>query len=132
MQSERYIAAADLGTSKIALSVAKITGEDVQIIYYRETPSDGVRYSCVYNPKRAAEPLRKAIQMAQDELNIKILQLVIGLPRYNVRQEVASARMERSNPDSCISREEVNTLKKMAIDDYPVADESKETIYGAV
>ena len=132
MQSERYIAAADLGTSKIALSVAKITGEDVQIIYYRETPSDGVRYSCVYNPKRAAEPLRKAIQMAQDELNIKILQLVIGLPRYNVRQEVASARMERSNPDSCISREEVNTLKKMAIDAYPVADESKETIYGAV
>lgn len=132
MQSERYIAAADLGTSKIALSVAKITGEDVQIIYYRETPSDGVRYSCVYNPKRAAEPLRKAIQMAQDELNIKILQLVIGLPRYNVRQEVASARMERSNPDSCISREEVNTLKKMAIDDYPVADEIKETIYGAV
>ena len=132
MQSERYIAAADLGTSKIALSVAKITGEDVQIIYYRETPSDGVRYSCVYNPKRAAEPLRKAIQMAQDELNIKILQLVIGLPRYNVRQEVASARMERSNPDSCISREEVNTLKKMAIYDYPVADESKETIYGAV
>ena len=132
MQSERYIAAADLGTSKIALSVAKITGEDVQIIYYRETPSDGVRYSCVYNPKRAAEPLRKAIQMAQDELNIKILQLVIGLPRYNVRQEVASARMERSTPDSCISREEVNTLKKMAIDDYPVADESKETIYGAV
>lgn len=132
MQSERYIAAADLGTSKIAISVAKITGEDVQIIYYRETPSDGVRYSCVYNPKRAAEPLRKAIQMAQDELNIKILQLVIGLPRYNVRQEVASARMERSNPDSCISREEVSTLKKMAIDDYPVADESKETIYGAV
>ena len=95
MQSERYIAAADLGTSKIALSVAKITGEDVQIIYYRETPSDGVRYSCVYNPKRAAEPLRKAIQMAQDELNIKILQLVIGLPRYNVLENLIQA--EKAN-----------------------------------
>mgnify|MGYP004578814791 len=45
MQTERYIAAADLGTSKIALSVAKVDGEDVQIIYYKEVPSDGIRYS---------------------------------------------------------------------------------------
>ena len=45
MQAERYIAAADLGSSKIALSVAKIEGDDIQIIYYKETPSDGIRYS---------------------------------------------------------------------------------------
>ena len=32
MQAERYIAAADLGSSKIALSVAKIEGDDIQVI----------------------------------------------------------------------------------------------------
>lgn len=132
MQAERYIAAADLGSSKIALSVAKIEGDDIQIIYYKETPSDGIRYSCVFNPKRAAVPLRNAIKEAEDELNIKILQVVVGLPRYNVRQEIASARMERSDPASCITREEVNTLKSIAIDSYPIADEAKEEIYGAV
>ncbi|MBQ9660094.1 MAG: cell division protein FtsA [Bacteroidales bacterium] len=132
MQAERYIAAADLGSSKIALSVAKIEGDDIQIIYYKETPSDGIRYSCVFNPKRAAKPLRTAIKEAEDELNIKILQVVVGLPRYNVRQEVASARMERSDPSSCITKEEVNTLKSIAIDSYPIADETKEEIYGAV
>ena len=132
MQAERYIAAADLGSSKIALSVAKIEGDDIQIIYYKETPSDGIRYSCVFNPKRAAVPLRTAIKEAEEELNIKILQVVVGLPRYNVRQEIASARMERSDPSSCITKEEVNTLKSIAIDSYPIADESKEEIYGAV
>ena len=132
MQAERYIAAADLGSSKIALSVAKIEGDDIQVIYYKETPSDGIRYSCVFNPKRAAVPLRTAIKEAEDELNIKILQVVVGLPRYNVRQEIASARMERSDPGSCITREEVNTLKSIAIDSYPIADETKEEIYGAV
>lgn len=132
MQTERYIAAADLGTSKIALSVAKVDGEDVQIIYYKEVPSDGIRYSCVFAPKRAATALEKAIKDAEDELGIKILQLVTGLPRYNIRQESASAKMERSDPYSCITREEVNNLKSLAIDSYPLEDEMKEEIYGAV
>ena len=132
MQAERYIAAADLGSSKIALSVAKIEGDDIQIIYYKETPSDGIRNSYVFNPRRAAGPLRTAISEAEEELHIKILQVVVGLPRYDVRQEIASARMERSDPSSCITRDEINTLKSIAIDSYPIADEAKEEIYGAV
>ena len=129
---ERYVATADLGSSKIALSVSKISGDDIQVIYYKETPSDGIRYSCVFNPKRAAVPLSKAIKEAEDELKINILQIVVGLPRYSVRQEVASAKMERSDPDSCITREEVEMLKSMAIDTYPIPDDTKETSYGAV
>lgn len=132
MQTERYIAAADLGTSKIALSVAKVDGEDVQIIYYKEVPSDGIRYSCVFAPKRAATALEKVIRDAEDELGIKILQLITGLPRYSIRQESASAMMSRSDPYSCISREEINNLKSLAIDSYPLEDEVKEEIYGAV
>lgn len=132
MQVERYIAAADLGTSKLALSVAKIVGDDVQIIYYKERPSDGVSYSCVYNPKRAAVPLRAAIQEAEEELNIKILQLVVGLPRYDVHQEVGTAEIERTTPSSCISKEEIKTLKSLAIDSYEIADQIREMIYGAV
>ena len=58
MQVERYIAVADLGSSTLALSVARVEGDDVQIIYYSQTPSDGVRYSLVFNPVRAAKPLK--------------------------------------------------------------------------
>lgn len=129
---ERYIATADLGTSKIAISVAKVIGEDIQIIYYRETPSDGIRYSCVFNPMRAQKALKEAVELAEQELKIKILQIVVGLPRYNVHQEVASASIDRSTPDSCISQEEVDTLKSMAIESYPLDDAAKEEIYGAV
>ena len=129
---ERYIATADLGTSKIALSVAKVIGEDIQIIYYRETPSDGIRYSCVFNPMKVQKALKDAITTAEQELKIRILQIVVGLPRYNVHQEIASARIDRSSPDSCISQEEVDTLKSMAIQDYPLDDAAKEEIYGAV
>ena len=37
---DRYIATVDLGTSKIALSVARISGENAEILFYREKPSD--------------------------------------------------------------------------------------------
>ena len=46
---EKNIVAIDLGTSKIALTVASVSGEDVQIVYYKEMPSHGIKYSSVYN-----------------------------------------------------------------------------------
>jgi len=129
---ERYIASADLGTSKIAITVAKVCGEDVQIIYYKETPSDGVRYSSIFNPKRASDALKQATMNAQKELGIEIRQLAVGLPRYSVHQETASARIERPNPESCITQEEIDALKSMALESYPLNDSEKEVIYGAV
>lgn len=77
---ERYITAIDLGSSKIALSVAKLSGRDIQVIYYDECPSDGIRYGSVFNPKKASIPVGEAIRKAEDELGIRIRQVVTGLP----------------------------------------------------
>ena len=129
---ERYIASADLGSSKIAVTIARICGDDVQVIYYRESPSDGIRSSSVFNPQRAADSLKKAVGKAQDELRIQIHQLVVGLPRYAVRQEIASAKLPRTEPDDCITPEEVETLKSIALESYPLSDGVKEEIFGAV
>ena len=129
---ERYIAAVDLGTSKIALSVAKVEGDDVQIIYYDETPSDGIRYSYVFNPAKVGVPLTGIIRKAEKELGIKILQVVVGLPRYYVRQETATGSIPRTDVNSNITREEIENLKNIALDNYPLEDSDHEFIYGAV
>jgi len=129
---ERYIATADLGSSKIAVSVTKVQDQNIQLLYYRETASDGIRYSTVFNPTKACAPLRAAIEQAQNELGVKFSQLVIGLPRFSVRQESRPAQMKRSDPSSCITEEEIASLKDMALDSYPLNDEEKEEIFGAV
>ena len=36
MSNERHIVALDLGSSKLAITVAQVNGSDVQIIYYKE------------------------------------------------------------------------------------------------
>ena len=132
MQTERYIAAADLGSAKVALCIAKVEGEETNVIYYKEEPSDGVQHSRVIHPRRVAVPLRRLVDDAEAELSIKIRQLVIGLPRYDIRQVAATARMDRSDPISLITREEVKSLKSCAVESYPLDNPIREEIYGAV
>lgn len=130
--NERYIATADLGSSKIALSIAKVDGKDVQVLYYKESVSDGIRYSTVFNPTRAAEPLKQALSQAEEELGIKVSSLIIGLPRYSVRQETHSGEVDRNDSQSCITAGEVEALKEEALESFPLSDEAREEMFGAV
>ena len=129
---ERYIAAVDLGSSKVAVTVAQAGEKGVQMIYYRETPSEGVRNSYVLNPRKAADSVRIALDGAEKELGIKIHQVVTGLPRYEVVQETARAELERSDPDSSITREEIDFLKTNAIDTYPLEQPDKLAIFDII
>ncbi|MDO4827233.1 MAG: cell division protein FtsA [Bacteroidia bacterium] len=129
---ERYIASIDLGSSKTAVSVAEIDGSNIQIVYYREIPSRGVRHSVVFNPKQAAACVKEALGAAEEELKIKILQLVVGLPRFSVQQQSACASIERSDKNSSITQEEVDFLKNEAADTYPLDDRERDFIYGIV
>ena len=129
---EKYIASIDLGSSKFGICVARVNGEDVQIVYYKETPSEGIRSSLIANPMKASQKLKEAIREAEQELMIQILQVVVGMPRSEVAQVTASARIERTNPDDYISAEEVATLKSIALETYPLDNPDKQIIYGAV
>ncbi len=127
---DRYIVAIDLGTSKIALAVANVEGSETRLVYYKETPSDGMRCSRVLNEAKAAETLKVAVRDAEDLLGIKITGAVVGMPRFFVRTEENSARTTDRDPESQITREEIEGLKCFARDSNPVDDADTETVYG--
>lgn len=129
---EKFIALADLGSSKIALTVAKVTGELTEVLYYKEEKSEGIRHGSIFNPTKASESLRVAIANAEKELGIKIKQLVTNMPRGAVRQESTPAQIDRGPEADCITEEEVEALKNVTLDSYPLDDIQKEQIYGAV
>lgn len=128
---DRYIVSIDLGTFKIALAVACVSGNDTRIIYYKETPANGMRSSRILNENKVAQQLKKAIDDAEDILGIKITGAVLGMPRFYVKTEENSATIEREG-DSFISAEEIEDLKNFAQDSYPVDDPEHETVYGAI
>lgn len=130
--SEQHIVAVDLGTSKIALSVAKVYGDDVQIVYYKETPSAGILYSGVSNMVQACTPLAHLVKDAEDALNIKINHAVIGMPKWPVRQESNSGKIMDRGDYTEISQEDVDNLKRFAQETYPLQSVEREAIYGAV
>lgn len=130
--TDKHIVAIDLGTSKIALTVAKINGNDVQIVYYKETPSAGIRYSSVFNASQVTAPLNEAIREAEESLGIKIRQAVVGMSRYPVRQESNTGKIEDRGWDTDITAEDIDALKRFAQDSYPLTNPAKEAIYGAV
>lgn len=128
---ERHLVAVDLGTSKIALTVARIEGDNTQILYYKEIPSDGIRYSYISNPTRASVPVRKLIDNASSELGIQISQVIVGMPKYEVKQETASLKVPRSE-NECITMEEIENLRSCAADSYPLDDPENEAQFGSV
>ena len=130
--NDKHIVSIDLGSSKIALAVARVNGEDIQVIYYKETPSSGIRYSSIFNVMHIKEPLEAAIRQAEEELGIKITQAVVGMPKYPVRQESSNAEIRDRGHETDITVEDIDSLKDFAKSLYPLEDETKEAIYGAV
>ncbi len=129
---EKNIVAIDLGTSKIALTVAKVNGDDVQVVYYKEVPSAGMRYSSVFNNTQVAEPLDRLIKDAEESLDMKITQVVVGMPKYPIRLESNSGTIKDRGEDTDITEENIADLKSFAEDSYPLEDPKKDAIYGAV
>ena len=129
---DKHIVAIDLGTSKIAITVAKVNGNDVQIIYYKETPSAGIRYSSVFNVMQVKAVLYRAVRDAEEQLGIKITQAVVGMPKFPVRQETSNGEIRERGEDTDITAEDISFLKSLAEDSYPLKDPEKEAIYGAV
>ena len=128
---ERHIVAIDLGTYKTSLTVAGINGDNIQILFYRKIPSDGIRYSYVFNSGKAAKVVRKLVEEAESELKIKIRRAIVGMPKYNVRQESNSGKLDRSI-EECISAEEIENLKNMAQETYPLQHPDVEEVFGTV
>ena len=129
---ERYIVTADFGSYKLALAVAKVGGGYNQVLYFKEFPSAGITHGVIRNPLKTSELLKQAIADAENELGIKITQIVVNYPRIGLKQETATGKMERTDETTCISQEEVDYIKSMALGNYPLDDEQNEVIYGAV
>ncbi len=129
---DKYIVSIDLGTSKIALTVATVEGNDVQIIYYRESPSAGIKYSGIYNVTQASEALMAAITEAEQELGIKITQAVMGMPKYPIKTKSAKQTIQDRGDGMEITFEDIEDLKNYALSEYPVSNPESEAIFGAV
>lgn len=130
--NERIIAAIDLGTCKTSLAVARAEGRDAQILYYKSVPSRGIDFGEVINPGQTKNVVAGLIRDAEEELHLKISQVVAGMPRCNITRSDATGSMTRENPEECITEEEVDAIKSIAKESLNDQVGGKEKIYGVI
>jgi len=129
MESERYIVAIDLGTTRISLTVARTDMGNVDIVFHDSAPSAGVNRGSVQNPRNAADVVRRLVSKAESELEIKIEQAVVGYPKYYIREVSGEASMG-IDASSEITEETISALKDMA--ETKIELEDTEMNYAAV
>lgn len=129
---DKYIVSIDFGTFKLALSVAIVSGNETRVVYYKETPVEGMRCSRILNEAKVAQHLKKAISDAEDILGIKITGAVAGMPRFYVRTVDDSAKNETRDGESYITEAEIEELKSFAQDNFPLENPEREAVYGTI
>ncbi len=129
---ERFIVAVDLGDSKIALSVSKVTGGVAQVVHYGEAPSQGIQHGIIFNPRQVCIPLSELIRQAEEELEIHITMIVTAYPGWKISTQEVSHSCTREDPESFITEEEMDTLQDLALTKFANGLDSSLEVYGVV
>ena len=88
-----YVAAIDLGTTKIVTLVAEKSGDSCRIIAYKESPSKGVMRGEPINIKNVVDIINDHINQIKVENHIKITRVYVGIAGQNIK--CTSARLNR-------------------------------------
>ncbi len=107
-----YVAAIDLGTTKVVTLVGEKTESGYKIIAYREAPTKGVTRGEVVNIQNVLDSLLPLIKEIKNEQGIDIREVYVGIAGQNIQCASQRLSRNRSRSDELISDEEVADLMK--------------------
>lgn len=115
--SSRYITAIDIGTSKVAAIVGEKTSAGIRIVGYSEVPSDGVVRGEILKSQKTANAVSAALHNVREQIqsipeaeNYHIRKVYTNISGQNIRCVSGTVHRERQNPESSISRDEIDSM----------------------
>lgn len=112
MKQSEYIAAIDLGTSKMIAMVGRKNDQGIiSIISAEKESSDNcIRRACVYNVEETANKINNLLFQLNQKLNPKINKIYVGLGGQSLRTEIYSVKKEI--PNTIVTDKIINSLKE--------------------
>ncbi len=107
---ENYVAAIDLGTTKIVTLVGEKTDSGYKIVAYREIPSKGILRGEVVNIQNVLDSLIPVVEDIRREESIEIREVYVGIADMNIRSHPARLSRNRGRSADLISEEEVKEM----------------------
>lgn len=88
MENHEYVAAVDLGTTKVAMAIGrKAEKNKIEIVAMKEVASHGVMKGDLKNIEQAAQALRDVKSKIEAELNIEVREAYVGISGQHIRCE---------------------------------------------
>lgn len=106
-----YVAAIDLGTTKVATIVGEKSAGGIKIIAYHEYPSNGIKRGEVINIQKVLDALTPTIEKVKEQIEdepFELEEVLVGIAGQAIRCISASEKRKRMYPNDIITEEEVN------------------------
>lgn len=109
---KRYVAAIDLGTTKVVSIVGEKTDSGYKIVSFREAPSKGVMRGEVVNIQNVLDSLIPTIKEIKQEDGIEISEVYVGIAGQNIKCNTARHSRNRGKSDELISDKEIEEMEQ--------------------
>ena len=110
-----YIAAVDLGTTKVVTLIGEKTESGIKIIAFREAPSKGVMRGEVVNIQNVLDSMLPLIKDLEREFSIEVKEVYVGIAGQHIKCTTARISRNRGYSEELISECEIDEMiKEMA------------------
>ncbi len=107
-----YVAAIDLGTTKVVTLVGERTDSGYRIVAFREAPSKGVLRGEVVNIQSVLDSLQPTIEDIKREESIEINEVYVGIAGQNIKCVSQRLSRNRGRADNLISDSEIDDMMR--------------------
>ncbi|MFW5656629.1 MAG: cell division protein FtsA [Bacteroidota bacterium] len=106
-----YVAAIDIGTTKIVAIVGKRNEKNkIEILGIGKTPSKGVKRGVVLNIDEAVNAITRTVEEVQEKSGVKLTDVFVGIAGQHIKSMRNRGYINRDSYDDEITREDVITL----------------------
>lgn len=114
MDNRQYVAAVDLGTTKVVIAVAaKAEKNKVEIVAMKELSSKGVIKGDLRNMEQAAATLREVKNRIEEQLGLTLHEVFIGISGQHIKCNRTSGYVFVHNSDSMVSEVTVADVERL-------------------
>lgn len=117
MDSKEYVAAVDLGTTKVVMAIGrKFEKNKVEILAVKELVSTGVMKGDLKNGEQAARVIRDVKARVEADMGITIKEIVVGISGQHIKCIPATGYVFVQNSDKDVSEVTESDVKRLKDD----------------
>lgn len=106
----------DIGTTKIVAMIGrKNEYGKIEVLGTGKSKSQGVHRGVVSNITQTIQSIQQAVEQAENESNVEIKNVVVGIAGQHIRSLHHSDYISRPNPDDVIDDDDIDRLKNQVL-----------------